>query len=84
MSSKPLGHEVFAPCFMSLDIFQRLLAYSLWELKIESTSCYCVKNLTYVELGHRGFQVYYLLLCFCLFMLLAFESLILKLQLKQS
>ena len=57
MSSKPLGHEVFAPCFMALDMFQCLLAYSLWELKIESVPCCCVKNLNYIELGHRAFQV---------------------------
>ena len=28
-----LDHEIFAPCFMSLDIFQCLLIYSLWELE---------------------------------------------------
>ena len=39
-------------------------------------------NLNYVELVHSAFQVYYILLLFCLFILLIFESLILKLQLK--
>ena len=29
--SIPLDHEIFAPCFMSLDMFQCLLVYSLWE-----------------------------------------------------
>ena len=38
-------------------------------------------NLNYVELVHSGFQVYYIFLLFCLFILLSFESLILKLQL---
>ena len=33
MISISLGHEVFAPCFMSLDMFQCPLDYSLWELK---------------------------------------------------
>ena len=28
-----LDHEVFAPYFMSLNIFQCLLVYSLWELE---------------------------------------------------
>ena len=50
VETKPLGHEVFAPCFMALDMFQCLLAYSLWELKIESVPCCCVKNLNYIEI----------------------------------
>ena len=29
----PLDHEIFAPCFMSLDMFQCLLVDSLWELE---------------------------------------------------
>ena len=39
-------------------------------------------NLNYVELVHGAFQVYYILLLFYIFILLIFESLILKLQLK--
>ena len=35
-------------------------------------------NLNYVESVHSAFQVYYILLLFCLFILLVFESLILK------
>ena len=31
MISILLDHEGFAPCFMSPDIFQCLLVYSLWE-----------------------------------------------------
>ena len=31
MISIPLDHEISAPCFMFLDIFQCLLVYSLWE-----------------------------------------------------
>ena len=38
--------------------------------------------LTYAELVHRYFGVYYILLLLCIFILLFFESLILKLQLK--
>ena len=39
-------------------------------------------NLNYVELVHSAFQVYYILLLLCLFILLIFDNLILKLQLK--
>ena len=27
----PLDHEIFPPCFMSLDMLQCLLVYRLWE-----------------------------------------------------
>ena len=64
-------------------MFQCILVYSLWELK------YCIKsqllkkkNLNYVELVHSAFQVYYSLLLLCIFILLIFESLTLKHQLK--
>ena len=33
MISVPLDYEIFASCFMSLDMFQYLLVYSLWELE---------------------------------------------------
>ena len=39
-------------------------------------------NVNYVELCHGAFQVYHIFLLFCIFILLIFESLILKLQLK--
>ena len=39
-------------------------------------------NLNYLELVHSIFQAYYILLLLCIFILLIFESLILKLQLK--
>ena len=39
-------------------------------------------NFNYVKLVHIAFQVYYILLLLCTFILLIFESLILKLQLK--
>ena len=32
MISVPLDHQIFAPYFMSLDMFQCLLVYSLWNL----------------------------------------------------
>ena len=39
-------------------------------------------NLNHVELVHSAFQIYYILLLLYVFILLTFESLILKLQLK--
>ena len=39
----------------------------------------CVNN---IELVHGAFQVYYILLLFYIFILLIFESLVLKLQVK--
>ena len=33
MISIPLYNEIFAPCLMSLGMFQCLLIYSLWELQ---------------------------------------------------
>ena len=33
MVSIPLDYEIFAPCFMSLDMFQGLLGYTLRELE---------------------------------------------------
>ena len=39
-------------------------------------------NLNYVESVRGTFQVYYIFLLFCMFILLIFESLMLKLQLK--
>ena len=38
-------------------------------------------NLNYIELVHSALQVYYIILLFCLFIVLIFKSLILKLQL---
>ena len=82
MISKPLEHEIFTPYFMSLDMFQCLLVYSLWEhwnrICILLLCENCI-NLNYVELIHSAFQVYYILLLLCILILLIFESLILKL-----
>ena len=39
-------------------------------------------NLSYVKLSHNAFQVYYILLLLCTFILLISESLILKFQLR--
>ena len=44
--------------------------------------CENCMNLNSVELVHGAFQVYYILLLFCIFILLIFESLMLKFQLK--
>ena len=85
MASIPLDHEIFAPYFMSLDMFQCLLVYSLWELEcricILLLSEKCI-NLNYAELIHSAFQAYYILLLLCVFILIIFECLILKRQLQ--
>ena len=73
MISILLDHEVFAPCFMSLDIFQCFLVYSLWEHEqnlYPSVLCENCVNLNYVELVHSAFQVHYIFLLFPLFILL--------------
>ena len=44
--------------------------------------CENCMNLNSVELVHGAFQVYYILLLFCIFILLIFENLMLKFQLK--
>ena len=84
MISIPLDHEIFAPCFMSLDMFQCLLVIAYGNLNKIHTLLLCENciNLNYVKLVQNAFQVYYILLLFCLFILLIFESLILKVQLK--
>ena len=84
MISIPLDRDIFAPCFMSLDMFQCFLVYSLWELNKICILLLCENciSLNYVELVHGAFQVYCIFLLFCIFILLIFESLILKLQLK--
>ena len=60
MISIPLDHEIFALCFMSLDMFQ----FS-WFIVYENLNRICILllcenciNLNYVELVHSAFQVY--------------------------
>ena len=67
---------------MSLEMFQCLLVYGNLNRICILLLCENCINLNYVELVHSAFQVYYILLLFCLFILLIFESLILKFQLK--
>ena len=78
MISIPLDPEVSAPYFMSLNIFQCLLV-CLNRICVLLLSENCI-NLNYVELIHSAFQVYYIFILLCIFILLIFESLILKLQ----
>ena len=83
MSSIPLDHEIFAPCFMSLDVSMSPSLQSMGTV-IDFVSYWYVNfmNFNYAELLHGTFQIHYILLLFCIFILLIFESLILKLQLK--
>ena len=84
MISIPLHCGIFAPCFMSLDMFQCLLMYSHGNLNRICILLVCEGSisLNYVDLVDSAFQAYCILLLFCLFILLIFESVILKLQLK--
>ena len=81
----PLDHEIFAPGFMSLDMFQCLLVFiDYGDLNKTYILLFCENcmNPNYVELVHGAFQVSCIFVLFCILILLIFESLILKLQLK--
>ena len=85
MISIPLDHEIFAPGFMSLDMFQCLLVFiDYGDLNKTYILLFCENcmNPNYVELVHGAFQVSCIFVLFCILILLIFESLILKLQLK--
>ena len=72
MAAMPLDHEMCALCFMSLDTFPCLLVYSIRELEqnLYPTVVWNYKNLNYVELVHGAFQVYNILLLFCIFIVI--------------
>ena len=72
MVAIPLDHEMCALCFMSLDTFPCLLVYSIRELEqnLDPTVVWNYKNLNYVELVHGAFQVYNILLLFCIFIVI--------------
>ena len=82
MISIPLDHEISAPGLLSLDMFQCLLVYGNLNRICILLLCENHINLNYVKLVHNAFQVNYILLLLCTFILLISESLILKLQLK--
>ena len=75
MISIPLDHEICAPGLMSLDMLQCLLVYSLWELDRICILLLCENSINpnYVELVHNAFQVFYILLLLCTFILLISE-----------
>ena len=75
-----LWSKIFAPCFMFLDMFQvsQFTVYgNLNRICILPLYDNCI-NLNYAELIHSAFQVYYILLLLCIFILLIFESLTLN------
>ena len=74
--------------FLHLVLCPEICSNVSWFIVYENLKRICILllcenciNLNYVELVHSAFKVNYILL-FCLFILLVFESLILKLQLK--
>ena len=60
MISTPLDHEIFAPCFMSLDMFQFswFIVYENLNRICNLPLCENCINLNYVELVYSAFQVY--------------------------
>ena len=78
----PSNHGIFAPSYMSLDMLKCLLVYRNLNRICILLLCENSINLNHVELVHSVFQVYYIILLLCIFILLIFENLILKLQLK--
>ena len=66
MISVPLDHDIFASCFMSLDMFQCLLVIAYGNLNKVHTLLLCENciNLNYIELVNNAFQVHYILLLF--------------------
>ena len=82
--SIPLDHKILYPviCPWICSSISWFIVYGNLNRISNLLLCANYINLNYVELGHCAFPVYYILLLFCLFTLLIFESLILKLQLK--
>ena len=72
--------------FLHPDLHPWICSSVSWFIVYGNLNWICMlllcENCIYVELVHSAFQVYYILLLFCLFILLIFESLTLKLQLK--
>jgi len=57
----PLDHDIFVPCFMSLDVFQCLLVYGNLKRICILLLCENYVSLNYVELVPCAFQVYSIL-----------------------
>ena len=83
MISIPLHHEII----FYLVLCPRICSIVSWFIVYGNLNRICILhlcenciNLNYVELVHDAFWVYYILLLFCLFILLIFKSLLLKLQ----
>ena len=82
--SMPLDHEVvhLVSCPWVCSSVSWFTVYGNLNRICILMLCENCINLNYVELVHSAFQAYYILLVFCLFILLIFESLMLKSQLK--
>ena len=73
-------HLVLCPWICS-SVFWFIVYGNLYRICI-LLLCENYINLTYVELVYSALQVYYIFVPVCMFILLIFDSLILKLQLK--
>ena len=84
MTSIPLDHEIFCTLFYVpgyVPVSPGFTVYGNLNRICILLLCEDCINLHYAELVHGAFQFFYILLLFCIFILLIFESLILKLQL---
>ena len=85
MTSILLDHEIFCTLFYVpgyVPVSPGFTVYGNLNTICVLLLCEDYINLQYVELVHGAFQFLYILLLFCIFILLIFECLILKLQLK--
>ena len=80
----PLDYEIFEPvlCYWICSCISWFIVYGNLNRIFILLLCENCIILNYGELVHSAFQVYYSLLLFCIFILLFFQSLISKLQLK--
>ena len=78
----PLDHEISVLCLWICSSVSQFIVYGNVNRICTLLLCENCISLNYVELVHGAFQAYCNLLLFCLFILLVFDTLILKLQLK--
>ena len=84
MTSISLDHKIFCTLFYVpgyVPVSSGFTVYGNLNTLCVLLLCEDYINLHYVELVHGAFQFRYILLLFCIFILLIFECLILKLQL---
>ena len=71
--------NTFRPCNFC-TLFSVLIVYGNLNRICILLLCECCINLNYAEMVNGAFQVYYILILSCLFLLLIFDSFILRLS----